>query len=82
MTPTDVKRLHFTVCYFFSAAGSGAKLLDSLNNTTIPIWGTVLTVLFHFTKNDGSDNNKALICNLCQLSDLISFQSTLLWDVY
>lgn len=38
MTPTDVKRLHFTMCYFFSAAGSGAKLLDSLNNTTIPIW--------------------------------------------
>lgn len=38
MTPTDFKRLHFTMCYFFSADGSEAKLLDSLNNTTIPMW--------------------------------------------
>ena len=26
------------MCYFFSADGSEAKLLDSLNNTTIPMW--------------------------------------------
>ena len=82
LTPTDVKTFHFTMCYFFSAAGSEAKLLDSLNNTTIPMWWDDIDSAVILEKMTVLIYNKVIICNFCPLSVSISFQSRLLQDVY